>query len=110
MRVSLGGVGGNRWLVMTPEPISWELRLSASGNRRNVKGVSLAKVDELKSQLESLPQRPKQQSAGGDMVVYSSRSGARRDLPPLWSPQTMHFRGVGPSVNGSIDGEYGQIL
>ena len=95
---------------MTPEPISWDLRSSVSENRRGVKRVSLAKVDKLKSHLESLPQRPKQSSAGGDMMVYSSKSGAKRDLLPLWSPRTMRNHGAAPSVNGSNDDEYGQIL
>ena len=94
---------------MTPEPISWELWSSASANHRNAKRASLANVDVLKSQLESLSQRLKQPSAGGDMAVYSSNTGAKRDLPPLWSPRTMRVHGVGPSVTVSADEEYGQI-
>ena len=109
-RASLGGIGGNRWWVMAPEPISWDMRLSTSGNRRNAKRVSVAKVDRLKSQLASLPQRPKQPSAGGSMVAFASKSGAKLDLPPLWSPRTMRVHGVAPSVNGSNDDEYSQIL
>ena len=88
-RVSLGGVGGNRWFVMTPEPISWEFWSPASEDHRHVGRVSLAKVDRLKSQLESASQRSEQPPAGGDMAAHSSKTGARRDLPPLWSPRTM---------------------
>ena len=73
--VSLGGVGGNRWLVMTPEPTSWDLCLWAPENRRNVKRVSLANVDKLKSPAESLPRRPKQPSAGGDCSVLVEVGG-----------------------------------
>ena len=56
VRVSLGGVGGNRLLVLTPEPASWELWTAAASNHRNVRLASLAAVDELKSQMESLAQ------------------------------------------------------
>ena len=68
---------------MTPEPISWDLRSPVSENRRGVKRVSMAKVDKLKSHLESLPQRPKQSSAGGDMMVYSSKSGEVTRFAPV---------------------------
>ena len=109
-RVSAGGVGGNRWLVMTPGPIPRDLRSPVSGNHRNAKRVSLANADKLKFPLESLSQRPKQPSAGGNVAKYSSKSGAKRDLLPRRPPRTMRIHGAVPSVNGSNDDEYGQIL
>ena len=104
LRVSLGGVGGNRWFVMIPEPIAWDLWSSVSENHRNAKRVNLAQVDKSKSQLESLSQRHKLPSAGGDMAACSSKSGAKRDLLPSWSPRTMRI------AAGSNGDEYGQIL
>ena len=109
VRVSPAGVGGDRWLVEVREPISWELRSSVSEKHLNVERVSLVKVDKLQSHMESSSQRSEQPSAGGDMAAYSSKSGAKRDSLPLWSPRAMRIHGVGPSVNGSNDGEYGQI-
>ena len=101
-RVSSGGVAGNRLLLLTPEPVSWELRNAATSNPRNVRLASMAAVDMLKSQMESLAQRAKQPSPGGHMEGYSSKSTSQRELPPMWSPRTMRVRGVGPSVNGSV--------
>ena len=66
--------------------------------------VNLAQVDKLKPQLESLAQRHRQPYAGGDVAACSSKSGAKRDLLPLWSPRTMRI------VAGSNGDEYGQIL
>ena len=90
-RVSPGGVGGNRWVAMTPEPISWELWLPASGNHRNAKRVSLANVDKLEFPVESLPQRSGQPSAGGEMVACSSKSWAKRDFAPVAVAQNDAF-------------------
>ena len=58
VRVSLGGVGGNRLSLLPPEPASWELRSEVTSNRRNVRLASMA-ADELKSPTESLAQRAK---------------------------------------------------
>ena len=95
---------------MTPDPASWELRSAASGNHSNVRLASLATVDKLKSQSESLPQRAEQPSAGGIMAAYPSKNSAERTFPPLWSPCSTRLRGVDPFANGSVDEEYGQIL
>ena len=94
---------------MTPETISWDLRSSASEKRRSAKLVSVANVDKLKSQLESSPQRAKQPSACANMVAYSPKTSANRDLPLLRSPRAMRLHGVEPFVSGSVDEEYGQI-
>ena len=54
IRVSLGGVGGNRLLVLTPEPASRELWAGVTSHHRNVRSASLVAVDESKSPTESL--------------------------------------------------------
>ena len=102
VRASLGGVGGNRLLVLTPEPAPWELRPAATSNHRNVRLASMAAVDRLKSPTESLAHRAKQPSAGGNMLVYSPRNSSARELPLMWSPRTTRARGVGPPVNGIV--------
>ena len=41
VRMSCGGVGGNRMLMLTPGPVSWELRRAVPANHRNVNLASL---------------------------------------------------------------------
>ena len=111
VRVSFGGVGGNRLLVLTPEPASLEFRTAVTSNRRDVRLASFVAADELKSQTESLAQRAAQPSTGGNMSVYSSKNSSLRELPPTWSPRMMRARGVGPPVSGSaVEEKWGQIL
>ena len=85
-RVSRGGVGGNRMLLLTPEPASWALWLEVSSNLRYVNLASLAEVDRLDDPVESPLQRAKQKSAGGLMAAYSSRNSAQCRANPMWSP------------------------
>ena len=59
VRVSLGGVGGNRLSLLPPEPASWELRSEVTSNHRNVQLARMAAADELKSPTESSAQRAK---------------------------------------------------
>ena len=73
-----------------------------TSSHRNARLASLVAVDKLLSQLESLAQRAKQPSSGGNMVAYPSKSSAQSELPPTWSPRTMRSRGAGPFVNGSV--------
>ena len=70
VRVGCGGVGGNRLLLMTPEPVSRDMWLAAPSNLRNVNFASLAEVGKLGMPLESSPQRAKQVSPGGTMVIH----------------------------------------
>ena len=53
VRVARGGVGGNRLLLLTPGPVTWELRPAATANLRNVNLASLAEVDKLNNPFES---------------------------------------------------------
>ena len=82
VRAAIGGVGGNRWLLMAPEPIPAELWKSVSGNLRNVKLTCLSDVDRVGDAQSSLAQRAKQPSAGGTMSVFSSKTGSRRHVIP----------------------------
>ena len=56
----------------------------------------------MKSSTESLPQRAKQPSVGGNMAVYSSETSAQLDMPPMWTPRSIRARGAGPFANGDI--------
>ena len=82
VRAAIGGVGGNRWVLMAPEPITAELWRSVSGNLRNVKLTCLSDVDRDGNAQSSLAQRAKQPSAGGTMSVFSSKTGSRRHVVP----------------------------
>ena len=97
-----GGVGGNRLLLMAPEPVSWATWLTASSNLRNVIRASLAEVDKLDDPPESLAQRAKQVSAGGKMAVYSSKTSRQRQVKDIWSPKPVRAHRVGPMVDGVI--------
>ena len=82
VRAAIGGIGGNRWLLMVPEPISADLWGSVSGNLRNVKLTCLSEIDRDGNAQLSLAQRAKQPSAGGAMMVFSSKTGSRRHVAP----------------------------
>ena len=82
MRAAIGGVGGNRWLLMVPEPIPADLWRSVSGNLRNVKLTCLSDVNRDGNAQSPLAQRAKQPSAGGAMSVFSSKTGSRRHVAP----------------------------
>ena len=93
-------------LVVAPEPVSWEMWCAAAGNHQTVHLASMRAVDERASPVDSLAQPAKKPSAGDDVAAFSSSSGFRRELLPMWSPF-----GVGPSVAGQVsEEEYGQIL
>ena len=102
-RVACGGVGGNRVLLLTPEPVSRDIWMAV--NLRNVNFASMAEVDKLGDPLESLPQRAKQKSAGGAAVAYASKNRAQRRANPMWSQSTARERKVGPLVDGQIVAE-----
>ena len=87
---------------MTPEPASWAAWMEVSPNLRNFNLASLAEVDRLDEPAESLAQRAKRRSAGGVMVVYSSKFGRQCRVKPMWSPRSVRSRRVGPLVDGSI--------
>ena len=105
VRVSLGGVGGNRLLVLTPEPASRDLWAAATSNHRNVRLASFVAVDEMKSPTESSAQGARHPSAGGNMAVYSSKNSAQFELPLMWTPRMIRTRGAGPFVNGNVVGQ-----
>ena len=86
MRAAIGGIGGNRWLLMAPEPIPAELWRSAPGNLRNVKMTRLSEIDRAGDAQTSLAQRAKQPSAGGTMKIFASKTGTRRHVEP-WSEE-----------------------
>ena len=99
VRVPLGGVGGNRLLVLTPEQAPWDLRYAVTSNHRNARLASMVAVAKLESPTKSLAQRAEQPAAGGNIWVYSPNDRSARELPSMWSPRTMRVRGVGPSAN-----------
>ena len=88
VRLSCGGVGGNRMLMLTPEPVSREPWLAVTVRHRNVNLASLAEVDKLNDPSESLSQRAKQKSAGGPTAAYSSKNSSPRGVNPVWSSRT----------------------
>ena len=116
--MSYGGVGGNRTLTLTPEPVSRELWLAATADHRNVDLVSLGEVDKLNDPLESLPQRAKQKSPGGPMVAFSSKNSSPREVNQTWSLSTMRSGKVGLLATRRkrrwrsciVDEELGQIF
>ena len=111
VRFPIGGARGNRWLVRTPEPASWQARRSVTGNYRSVNFGSLAAVDKRQSPLDSLSQSAKQPSSGGAMAFHSSSLGFLLELPLLWSPRAMSEMNVGPPFSApAVDEEYDQIL
>ena len=99
-RVLVGGVGGNRLLLMAPEPVSWELWSDVVANLRNVNGACLELVDKANKPGFSLAQRAKQDSAGGEMYIYSSSPGHRVDVEPMWSVETVKKMKMGAPVAG----------
>ena len=102
VRVSCSGVGGNRLLLLAPEPVSRDLWFEVSPSLRNVNFASLAKVDRLDDPSESLSQRAMQKSHGGAMAVYAPKNSAPRRVNPTWPPATVRGRRVGPWVGGLI--------
>ena len=82
-RVSSGGVRGHRVLVSSPEPAAWKTRCSVVGNHRDVRLASQQAVGERQSPVDSLAQRSKQLSVGGDVVVLSTTFGRQRELPTM---------------------------
>ena len=82
VRATIGGIGGNRWLLMVPEPVTAEVWRAVSGNLRNAKMTRLEDVDRLGDAQVSLAERAKQLSAGGSMTIFSSRTGSRRQVMP----------------------------
>ena len=105
VRAAIGGVGGNRWLLMAPEPVSAELWRAVSGNLRNVKMTLLTEVDRIGDTQVSLAQRAKQPSAGGVMTIFSSKSGTRRHVTPLGTEDSMREQDVDRAVPDGNAGE-----
>ena len=97
VRFAIGGVGSNRLLVLTPEPVAWQLRCFGTGNHRNAKFPSLAEVDKRCVPLESSPRRAEQPSFGGKVTAYSSASGFPRDSELMWPKDKMESLDVSPS-------------
>ena len=100
--MTCGGVGGDRLLLMTPEPVSWDIWLAVLSNLRNVNFASLAEVDKLGAPLESLSQRAKQGPPGGTMAIYASKNSAQCTVGPMWLLDTVRQLGAGPLVGGQI--------
>ena len=105
LRAAVGGVGGNRWLLMAPEPITAELWRSVTGNLRNVKMARLSEVDRIGDARVPLAQRAKQPSAGGAMAIYSPKTGMRRSVSPLGAEGDSREQGVEPVIPEGAAGE-----
>ena len=105
VRSSRGGVGGNRMLLLTPEPVPWDLLLAVTANQRDVNLACLEEVDKFNDPLESLPQRAKQKSAGGNMVAISPKNSMPRDVNPMWPSSAVRSSNVGPLVGGRVVNE-----
>ena len=101
-RVSCGGVGGSRLLLLTPAPVSWDLWLGVSPNLRSANFASLAEVDKSDDPAESPSQRAKQTSPGGTMAAHASKNSAQRRANHTWPPKSVRERKVGPMVGGLI--------
>ena len=70
---------------MTPEPVAWERRSALTANQRNVNFASMEEMGKFNDPLESLSQRARRKSAGGTMVVYSSKNSMPCDVNQMWS-------------------------
>ena len=88
VRSSCGGVGGNRLLLLTPEPVPWDLWLAVTANQRDVNLACLVEVDKFNDPLESSPQRAKQNSAGGTIAAYSSKNSMPCEVNQMWYSST----------------------
>ena len=95
VRVSGGGVGGYRLLLLAPGPVSWNLWLAVPPNLRNVNFASLAEVDRLGEPLEALSRRAKQKFPRGT-TNGAPKNSAPRMVNPTWSPKSARERKVGP--------------
>ena len=102
VRVSRGGVGGNRLLLLTPDPASWDLWVDGSCNLRNVNFARLAEVDKLDDPAESLSHRAKQRSPSGAVAAYASKNSSQRRHNPAWPPRSVRVRKVRPLADGMI--------
>ena len=89
-------------LLMTPEPVAWELRLALTAGHRYVNLASMEGVGRFNDPSESLSQRAKQKSAGGAMAALSSKDSTPFDVNPMWSSSTARSCEVGPLVDGRI--------
>ena len=89
-------------LLMVPEPITFELWSEVTSNLRNVGMGRLSEIDELGDPQESLARRAKQPSAGGQMMVYSSKSGTQRVVNPWQPPSPALGCKVRPLSTGGI--------
>ena len=105
VRAAIGGVGGNRWLLMVPEPVSAEAWRAVTGNLRNVKMTRLSEVDRIGDAQVSLAQRAKQPSAGGTMTIFSPKSGSRRHVTPLGTEEPVREQDVDPAARDGNAGE-----
>ena len=85
VRVSVGGVGGPRFLRIAPEPAQWSLWANTFRGRRNVRRLPTEFVDAKGSDTDALVQRAGPSSAGGEMKVYSSSSGIQVHMSEVLS-------------------------
>ena len=104
-RAAIGGVGGNRWLLMVPELVTAELWRSAPGNLRNVKMTRLPEIDRIGDAQESLAHRAKQPPAGGAMSIYSPKTGTRRHVSPLGTDEVLREQNEEPFAPDGNAGE-----
>ena len=102
VRAACGGVGGNRSLLLVPEPITSELWSEVTSILRNVRMDRLSEIDESGDPQESLSRRAKQPSAGGQMVVDSSKSGMQRAANPMQPRSPAQGRKVRPLSSDGI--------
>ena len=65
----------------------------------------VSEVDESSDSQESLSQRAKQLSAGGQMVVYSPKDGKQRAVNPMRPEGAVRGRKVEPLSSDGIVGE-----
>ena len=88
IRLSFGCVGGRRFSALTSGPTSSDLWEAMTEGRRNANSSPLRDVDERGSTLDSLSQRAKKPSAGGDVAANSSSAGRPCSMPPAHTPRT----------------------
>ena len=90
---------------MAPGPITSELRSEVTSNLRNVRLGRMSEVDESGDPQEALSRRAKQPSAGGQVVVYSSKSGMQRAATPMRPESPALGRKDRPLSSDGIFGE-----
>ena len=83
--LAIGGVGGRRFLGMTPVPGRRNTWTEMVRDHRNVRGLPISIVGNVFDKKEHVAQRSMPLSTGGEMKVFSSKQGTPMQLSSLLS-------------------------